>query len=115
MSFLYGVFLFLHMVGWAIVFGGYLATMKQPGVYKGTLHGALTALVSGIAMVGIREMDDSMNDPNMVKIALKLGIALVVVLLAFVANAKKEDAPVGLKHAIGGLTLVNIAIAVFVH
>lgn len=114
MDFLYNFFVFLHMIGWAIVFGGYLATIKQPGVYKGTLHGALTALVSGIAMVGIREASDTMADPNMVKIGLKLGIALVVVALAFVAKNKGDEAPAGLKHAIGGLTAVNIALAVFI-
>ncbi|GAA2243634.1 hypothetical protein GCM10010401_15870 [Rarobacter faecitabidus] len=114
MTALYDAFLVLHLVGWAIVLGGYMATVKQPGIYKGTLHGALTALVSGIAMVGIAEMSDAVRDPNMVKIGIKLTIALVVVALAFIGKNRGDAVPAAVKHAIGGLTVVNIIIAVFV-
>ncbi|SNS56288.1 hypothetical protein SAMN06309944_0800 [Micrococcales bacterium KH10] len=112
MDFLYNFFLVLHFVGWAIVLGGYIATIKQPEVYRGTLHGALTALVSGIAMVGIGEMGD--RDFNMVKIGIKLTVALVVVILALIAKNRPEVAKPGIKHAIGGLTVVNIVLAVFI-
>lgn len=118
MEFLYNVLAVLHFVGWAIVLGGYLASLRSPGLYKGVFHGALTALLAGALMVGVAEMGD-LYSPDHLKIGLKLGIALVIAVLAFVAhrqgkkNADGAVAP-GLKHAIGALTLVNIVVAVFV-
>ena len=122
MEFLYNAFVALHFIGWAIVLGGYLASLRSPGLYKGVFHGALTALVAGIAMVGIGEASVWETWPNggpdMAKIGVKLVIALVIAVLAFVAKrqgAKAADGAVapGVKHAIGGLTLVNILVAVF--
>ena len=120
MEFLYNVFVALHFIGWAIVLGGYLASLRSPGLYKGVFHGALTALVAGIAMVGIGEASVWPEDggPAMAKIGVKLVVALVIAILAYVAKrqaAKSSDGAVapGVKHAIGGLTLVNILVAVF--
>jgi hypothetical protein len=122
MEFLYNVFVALHFVGWAIVLGGYIASIKSPGLYRGVFHGAATALVAGVLMVGVAEMGDLWADggPSMAKIGVKLGIALVIAVLAFLAKrqgAKGDNgtgavAP-GLKHSIGALTLVNILVAVF--
>ncbi|MCK9792487.1 hypothetical protein M1843_01840 [Isoptericola sp. 4D.3] len=122
MEFLYNVFVALHFVGWAIVLGGYIASIKSPGLYRGVFHGAATALVAGVLMVGTAEMADLWADggPSMAKIGVKLGIALVIAVLAFLAKrqgAKGDNgtgavAP-GLKHSIGALTLVNILVAVF--
>lgn len=112
MNTLYDVLLVLHLVSWAIVLGGWIATLRQPGVYRGTLHAALGALVTGIAMVGIASSSEAVDDPDNTKIAVKLLVALVVVILAFGARRKGDDAPVGVKHAIGALTLVNICVAV---
>ncbi|ACZ22730.1 hypothetical protein Sked_28280 [Sanguibacter keddieii DSM 10542] len=115
MDFLYNAIVVLHLVGWAIVLGGYIATVRQPGVYRGTFHGAATALVTGILLVGLAESVDSLGkDPSMVKIGIKLVVALAVTVLALVAKKKGDQVAPGVKHAIGGLTLVNIVIAVFV-
>ena len=115
MDFLYNLLLVLHLVGWAIVLGGYIATIRQPGVYRGTFHGAATALVTGVFMVGLAESVDSLGkDPSMVKIGIKLVIALVVTVLALVAKKRGDAVAPAVKHAIGGLTLVNVVIAVFV-
>lgn len=122
MEFLYHVFVALHFVGWAIVLGGYIASIKSPGLYRGVFHGALTALVAGVLMVGIAEMSGmwDTDGPSMAKIGVKLVIALIIAVLAFVAkrqgskgdNGTGAVAP-GLKHSIGALTLVNILVAVF--
>ncbi len=120
MEFLYNVFVVLHFVGWAIVLGGYFATIKSPGLYRGVFHGAATALVSGIVMMGLIESGTAGPDVDRMKLTVKLLVALVVTILAFVAKrqgAKGDNgtgavAP-GLKHAIGGLTIVNILVAVF--
>ncbi len=119
MDFLYNVFVALHFIGWAIVLGGYLASLRSPGLYKGVFHGALTALVAGIAMVGIGEASVwGDGGPDMAKIGVKLGVALVIAVLAFVAKRqgdKAADGAVapGVKHAIGGLTVLNVLVAVF--
>jgi hypothetical protein len=122
MEFLYNVFAVLHFVGWAIVLGGYIASLKGSGLYRGVFHGAATALVAGVLMVGTAEMSGMWDDggPSMAKIGVKLSIALVIAVLAFLAKrqgAKGDNGtgPVapGLKHAIGALTLVNIVVAVF--
>lgn len=115
MEFLYNVFTVLHFVGWALVLGGYLASLRTPGLYKGVFHGAATALVAGIVMVGLAEMGDFLPyDLDMTKIGIKLAIALVIAVLAFLAKRKGDDVAPGLKHAVGGLVLVNIIVAVFV-
>ncbi|MCA5892572.1 hypothetical protein LEP48_04285 [Isoptericola sp. NEAU-Y5] len=122
MEILYNALLVLHFLGWAIVLGGYIASITSPGLYRGVFHGAATALVAGVLMVGVAEMSDLWGDggPSMAKIGVKLTIALIITVLAFVAkrqgskgdNGTGAVAP-GLKHSIGALTLVNILIAVF--
>lgn len=111
MEFLYNLMLFLHLVSWAIILGGWIATMKKPGLYAGIPHAALTALVTGILMVGLSEMND--GSPNHMKIGIKLLITVAVVVLAFMAKKKGDDAPRSWITAIGALTVVNIAIALF--
>ena len=50
------IFLVLHFVGLAALFGGFLAQMsaKSKVVTNGMLHGTLLSLVAGIVMVGVR-------------------------------------------------------------
>jgi hypothetical protein len=115
MSFLYDALVVLHLVGWAIVLGGYIATVRQPAVYKGTLHGALTALVTGVALVILAETVDSLGkDPSAAKMIVKMVLACAVTGLAYVGQKKGDDVAPAIKHAIGGLTLVTVVIAVFV-
>lgn len=116
MEFLYDVFTVLHFVGWAIVLGGYFVSMRTPGLNKGVFHGAATAAVAGILMVGVAEMGGLWDDggPSMAKIGVKLTIAVVIAVLAFLAVRQGDKVAPTLKHTIGGLTLVNIVVAVFV-
>ncbi len=120
MDFLYNVVVVLHFVGWAIVLGGYLASMRSPGLYRGVFHGAATALVAGIVMMGLIESETAGPTPPDGKLMVKFGIALVITVLAFLARrqGRKADNGTGavapaLKHAIGALVLVNIVVAVF--
>ncbi|AEG43538.1 hypothetical protein [Isoptericola variabilis] len=122
MEFLYNVVAVLHFVGWAIVLGGYLASLRTPGLYRGVFHGAATALVAGAVMMGLLESGavDAGFEVDRTKLTVKLLVALVIAVLAFLAKrqgAKRDNGtgPVtpGLKHTIGALTLVNIVVAVF--
>lgn len=119
MEFLYHALTVLHFIGWAIVLGGYLASMRTPGLYRGVFHGAMTALVAGVGMVGVAEVGD-VADLNHAKIAVKLAITVVICISAGAAarQGRVKDngtGPVtpGIKLAIGALTVVNIIVAVF--
>ena len=116
MEFLYHALVVLHFVGWAIVLGGYFVSMRTPSLNKGVFHGAATAAIAGILMVGVAEMGGLWDDggPSMTKIGIKLVIALIIAVLAFFAVRKGDKVSPALKHSIGALTLVNIIVAVFV-
>jgi hypothetical protein len=114
MSPLYDALVVLHLVGWAIVLGGHIATVRQPGIYKGTLHGALTALVTGLALFLLAETADSLDkDLSVAKMTIKIVLACAVTALAYIGQKKGDEVSPGIKHAIGGVTLVTVIVAVF--
>jgi hypothetical protein len=115
METLYDVLLVLHLIGWAIVLGGALTSLRAPRIAPGMLHGILTALVTGIAMVGIASAGLAAHEPNNVKIGVKLVIAVVVTALVVVGNNRPEKVSRGLVGGIAGLTALNVAIAVLWH
>lgn len=110
MDILSGIILVIHMIGWAIVLGGALTSMREPRIAKGVTHGALTALVAGILLVGLAEMAG--GDVNNIKIAVKLVIALVVTAMAFWGDKNQERVGRGFLGGLAGLTVLNIAVAV---
>ena len=117
MEILFEVLVVLHFIGLAALLGGFLVQMStSPRVVNSAmLHGSLTQLVTGLAMVGMVEgglLED--EELNMTKITIKLVILLVITGLVW-ANRRKESISTGLWAAIGGLTIANIVIAVFVH
>lgn len=109
MSWLHGVLLVFHLIGWAMVLGGVLAHIREPKLSPGTWHGILTALVTGLLLVGVNEMGDDPVDH--VKIAVKLIVALVVA-VAIWRGRKQESVTAGYLGGIAGLTVINIAVAV---
>ncbi|MET4001432.1 MULTISPECIES: hypothetical protein [Arthrobacter] len=114
MDFLRLVLVFLHILGAAAIVGGWLAAFKTPTVSQWQWIGALTQLITGLLLVGLAEMGD--GDVNNVKIGVKLIIALIVAVAAFIARRKiknNQDVSKGLAHAVGGMALINIAVAVF--
>ncbi|MEU8697370.1 hypothetical protein ACIQM0_22285 [Streptomyces sp. NPDC091387] len=113
MRVLIDVFVALHIIGIAALLGGFLTQMKAMGAgtarfVPGMLHGALTMLVTGIALVGLDQADD--HPVNNVKIGIKLLILVVVLGLVYVKR-DEEKVEKGLFAAVGGLTVVNIFIA----
>ncbi|MPV38649.1 hypothetical protein [Georgenia subflava] len=105
-----GILLVIHMIGWAIVLGGALTSMREPRIAKGVTHGALTALVAGVLLVGMAEMGD--GDVNHIKIAVKLVVALVITAMAFYGSKNEEKVTTGFLGGLAGLTVLNIAVAV---
>ena len=112
MDILYNVFVLLHFVGFAALFGGAFVQMKGPQriVNAAMFHGALTQIVTGIVLLGLLEMGD---DPvNHMKLGIKF-LVLVVITVLVIMNRKKDNVGNGAFWAIFGLTLANAAIAVF--
>lgn len=105
-------FLFLHLVGFAALFGGAFVQLRDEikVVNAAMLQGALIQVVSGIFLVGLIEAAD--EDVNSAKIAVKFGVALVVALLCWI-NRRKTGVPHGLFYGVFALTVANTAVAVF--
>lgn len=109
-----GILVVLHIVGFAMVFGGALAQL--PAVKKGAarvlpimLWGALLLLLTGLLLVGMTYALG--GAPNNAKIGIKL-----IVLLALIGHIfgvrKKENLSAAALYVIGGLALTNAGIAV---
>lgn len=108
------VLLAAHILGLAAIVGTFFVQMRaKDGFATGVvLAGAITQVVTGLALVGVREATDLGVDN--VKIAVKLGIAVIVLVAAIVAHVQRRR---GGKvkpafHTAGGLAVVNILVAV---
>lgn len=115
-DFFFNLLLVLHFVGLASLLGGFIVQMKSPqkGVNNAMLHGALTQLITGVALVSLLPhtadgTDSMMSSP---KWAFKVIIALIITVLALLGR-KKPLPQTAFWGAIGALTLVNIVIAVY--
>ncbi len=117
------IFLVLHFVGLAALFGGFLTQMSSQTkqVTNGMLHGALLSLIAGLVLVGVRY---PLNDQDAAayplydngKIAVKLLILLVILILGYTSKKRSKDSAQGDTPAwatVGLLTFTNIVIAVF--
>ncbi len=104
--------LFLHLVGFGVLFGGAFVQLRDDSrvVNAAMLHGALVQVVSGILLVGVIEGNG--EEINRTKIAVKFTIALVVALVCWV-NRRRLRLPSGLFFAVFVLTVANAAVAVF--
>ena len=110
MDILHGLVIVLHFIGWAIVLGGALAGMREARLPKGVLHGALTALVTGVLLVGLLEMGDA--DVNHIKIGVKLLVTIVISGMVIWGARNEERVTSGFLGGIAGLTALDIALAV---
>ena len=113
MSVLHTVILLAHIFGTAALVGGWLATFRTPTVGVWQHYGAWIQLVTGLLLVGLLEMGD--GTVNHMKIGIKLLIVIGIVVAAVIGRrkiARGEEVSTGLAHAVGGLSLINMAIAV---
>lgn len=104
----------LHFVGLTALVGVFLVQMRQRSGFntKLLMTGAITQLVTGLALVGLREAQHL--PVNNIKIAVKLLIALVAAVAAVLAHRRqaKDGNAMPFFHTAGGLGFVNILIAV---
>ena len=106
------ILLFVHILGFAALFGGLVAQARDPEkrITPVVRDGAGTAFLAGLLLVGVLEGGD--GDVDRVKIGVKLAVGLVILVLVM-ANVRKPRIPQGLWLGLLLLTLANIAIAVF--
>ncbi len=106
------VLLFVHILGFAALFGGLVvqAPAAQKAVNAAMRDGIGAAFLAGLLLVGVLEAG---SDPvNHAKVAVKFAIGLVILVLVM-ANARKEQIPSGLWSGLLVLTVANMAVAVF--
>jgi hypothetical protein len=116
MTVLFNILLFLHLVGWATVLGGTIVTIRDGKLPRAALHGVLTALVTGIAMVGIAHASDSVHYGRDTAWEItKLVVALVITGLIVYGTRRPEKVTRGLAGAVLGLTVLNVGIAAIWH
>lgn len=112
MIIVYNIMVFLHIVGAAMIVGIWVGNMKKPTVHPRQFDGAALQIITGIVMMGL--IPALHMDANYFKLGIKFAIALAVGVLAFMGRRKyKKDEPIsnGLAHSVGGLALLNVAIA----
>ena len=93
-----------------LLLGSGLLIFAHLKVLPGQFHASLLMLVTGLLLVGIAEVTGS---PNHIKIAVKILIALASLLphSSVQRKYKAETNSTGLAHAVGGLAVVNVAVA----
>ena len=103
-----------HILGLAAIVGAFFVQMRSSsGFATGVvLTGAITQLVTGLALVGVRQASDL--GVNNVKIAVKLTIAVLVLVAAILAHvaSRRGRRVKPFFHAAGGLAVVNVLVAV---
>ena len=117
MSTVKSIFLVIHILS---VVGGLallLLALPKPtkSIHVGFLHSILTALVAGIALVGINTSlhasDPTKYDaPDHGKVGIKF-LVLLVILALTIANKKKSEVSTGIWAGLIALTLANVFIA----
>jgi cytochrome bd-type quinol oxidase subunit 2 len=113
------VLVILHLVGMASLLGGFLTQMKAMAkkaarIVPAMVHGAWTALITGILLVGVAQWRIGMGanfEVDHTKIAVKSIIAAVILVLV-ITNRKKDSVKTPIFGAIGALTLTNLVLAV---
>lgn len=118
MQLLQSILLALHILGLAAIIGTFLVQMRKNDGFAVNLilGGAIAQVLTGIALVGVGEgaLD---RDYNMIKITVKLVLALVVLGAAIAAVvAEKRGARVKpWFHVAGGTAIINVLVAVIWH
>lgn len=122
MSALFDVLLILHFLGLAAVIGAFLVQVRRKGGFQTSwpIIGLVVQLVTGLGMMGIIDATHD-GGADHAKLGVKLVVAAVALVLAFVARARQWRADAGSAkaaaalpffHSAGALAIVNVFIAV---
>ena len=130
MEILREILLTLHLVGMAIIVGGYFTVIRSPEVLPGMLHASYLQLITGLLLVLLAELGD--GSVNHMKIGIKLVVAIIVTVFAFIGNRKQKaftaatpaegtaattvkNPSATMAHLTFAFTIINVIVAVFVH
>ena len=104
--------LFLHLLGFAALFGGLVVQARdsEKSVNAAMRDGVGTAFLTGLLLVGVLEAGD--ETVNHAKIGVKFTIGLVLLVLVM-ANMRKPTIPQGLWAGLLLLSVANVAVALF--
>jgi uncharacterized membrane protein YeaQ/YmgE (transglycosylase-associated protein family) len=114
-----------HFLGLALIIGSFaLQLRRKQGFEFGTmLIGAITQLVTGLALVGLLQV--SGEEVNNAKIAVKLIFAIVVLVAVLVARSRQakalsagtseKKAALPFLHLAGLAAVINVFVAVLWH
>ncbi|MGJ8720424.1 MAG: hypothetical protein ACSHW9_01145 [Salinibacterium amurskyense] len=116
--------LITHILGLSLILGSFFLQMRRKKSFEfGTmLIGAITQLVTGLALVGVLQAGD--GDVNNAKIGVKTVFAIIVLIAVLAARARQkkaletggnEKAALPFLHLAGMGALVNVVIAVLWH
>ncbi len=113
------ILLIIHVLSISALLGLLLHQFKKNPrkLHPGAMHTALTALVAGIAMVGLRtplHTQDAEKWPllNNGWVSVKLLVLLAIIVIGF-RNVKKPELKNSIWLTLVGLTTLNILIALF--
>lgn len=111
------ILLFTHLLGMASLLGGAVVQMrgKDRVVNAAMFHGAAVQVLSGVLLVGTAyALDEGAEGAEIdnAKVGVKALVAVAVLALCW-ANRKRPTVTEGVFFGILGLTLLNVAVAVF--
>ncbi|GAB3645854.1 hypothetical protein [Glycomyces tarimensis] len=113
MEFVQLVLRYLHLLGFAAVFGGWFAAWlsARRNINTAMFYGIATQLATGIVLYGLASAD---GDANHAKLGVKFLLTLMLaVMIAVPWWKKRTNVHVGHFWAIGGMVLVTAGVAVF--
>src|SRR3954454_2716354 len=110
MDVVYHLVLVIHLLGMAAVVGGYLSVLRRPRVLGLMRDGAGTALVAGLGLGGLGGSNSLAKDFNHTKLAVKLVVAIAVLVAAIIGARRDKDGrdSATLAHVAGGLAVANV-------
>ena len=105
------VFYALHMVGILAIAHGFFSQMSKSvkGIHPTMLYGVLAQVVTGFAMAGANKGEEISSS----WVSMKLAVAVVALVVAFLGRRATGNTT---KYwaAVGGLTLLNLVLALAV-
>ncbi|MEU6646443.1 hypothetical protein ABZ863_28405 [Saccharomonospora sp. NPDC046836] len=113
MEIVYDVLVVLHLVGMAGIVSGVVARSVAPAgpAPAITMWSAGAQVITGVALVGIASAGLVANEIDNAKVAVKLAIAVAVLVLAHIW-LRRPESDRRLFGTVAGLTFVNVVIAV---
>lgn len=105
--------LYIHLLGFAMLFGGWLTAYiaGRLKINPVMLWGSVIQLVTGFALAGPFPQD---YEPNYPKIGVKLVLAILIAVMVWIPHLKKrESVAKGHFIGIGAMVVINAGVAVF--